>query len=354
MAINSTKTTDLVEIVEQGFDVDGSRWALICADILAPGLFDHSGAIKAEAHRVIAGYVRCVPAGHTARARLIIGDVHVLALVLPKTRTCRLYTPGAAQETFLLTLSEDATLQAHVDALGQHPPTFTTIDQVTTTYRLVDLVSPSTLVAGHDRAALETAVRQQVETLVHLMWTYRPPLVERLQDWFLQMTTEQMPLLHQVLRFVAVLPSLRFDRSRREMVRALRENVRLLIRTLTTQADHRGRRDRLLALVARLIALAARALPPRVVGALVDHAVALIAARFILSDTPAQVSARLEDLTRLGRDASLDQLGELVLTPWEADHYADAVIQLIDLATTHYGSSADQQAVNDAGIPRAQ
>jgi RHH-type transcriptional regulator, proline utilization regulon repressor / proline dehydrogenase / delta 1-pyrroline-5-carboxylate dehydrogenase len=354
MAINSAKSTDSVEVVERGLDVDGSRWALIFADILAPGLFAHDGAINAEAHRVIASYVRCVPPGHVARARLIIGDVHVLALVLPETRTCRLYTPGAAQETFLLTLSEDATLQAHVDALGQHPSTFTTIDQVTAMYRLVDLASPSTPVAGHDRAALATVVRQQVETLVRLMGTYKPSPVERLQDWFLQVTTEHTPLLHQVLRFVAVLPSLRFDRSRREMVRALRENVRLLLRTLATQPDHHGRRDRLLALVARLIAFAARALPPRVVGVLVNRAVALIATRFIVPDTPVEVSARLEDLKHLGRDASLDQLGELVLTQPEADHYADAVIRLIDLAAAHYGSSAERRTVNDAGIPRAQ
>jgi RHH-type transcriptional regulator, proline utilization regulon repressor / proline dehydrogenase / delta 1-pyrroline-5-carboxylate dehydrogenase len=354
MATDSAKTTDLVEVVERGIDIDGSRWALIFADILAPGLFDHDRAINAEAHQVIAGYVRCVLPRHVARARLIIGDVHVLALVLPETRTCRLYTPGAAQETFLLTLSEDATLQAHVVALGRHPPTFTTIEQVTATYRLVDLPSPRTPVVGHDRAALETIVRQRVETLVRLMRTYRPSPVERLQDWFLQVTTEHTPLLHQVLRFVAVLPSLRFDRSHREMVRALRENLRLLRHTLTTQPDHHGTHGRLLALVARLIALVARALPPCVVGALVNRAVALIATRFIVPDTPAEVSARLEDLKRLGRNASLDQLGELVLTQQEADHYAKAVIRLIDLATTHYGSSVDRRTVNDAGIPRAQ
>ena len=68
MGTDSTKTTDMVEIVEQGFDVDGSRWALIVADILAPGLFDDDGAISAEAHRVIAGYMRRVPPGRVARA----------------------------------------------------------------------------------------------------------------------------------------------------------------------------------------------------------------------------------------------------------------------------------------------
>ena len=354
MATDGTKSMDLIGIIEREVDVDGWRWSLIIADVLAPGLFDEAGAIKAKAHQVIANYVRCVPPQQVARARLIIGDFHVLALVLPETRTCRLYTPGAAQETFLSTLSDDAALQAHVNALGQHPPTFTSIDQVTATYRLVDLPSPHTSLGGHDRVAWETEVYHQIERLAHLIETYTPSPVEHLQDWFLRVTTEHTPLLHQVLRFVAVLPSLRFDRSRREMVRALDEDVRLLRRTLTTQHDHYGWRDRLLAFVARLVALAAGTLPPRLIGALVDRAVALIATRFIVPDTPSEVSARLVDLTRLGRDASLDQLGELVLTQPEADRYADAVMRLIDLSATHYGSSADRRTVNAAGIPRAQ
>ena len=44
MAIESTKTTDLVEVVERGVDIGGSRWVLVVADILAPGLFAGGGA----------------------------------------------------------------------------------------------------------------------------------------------------------------------------------------------------------------------------------------------------------------------------------------------------------------------
>ena len=78
-----------------------------------------------------------------------------------------------------------------------------------------------------------------------------------------------------------------------------------------------------------------------------------MAARFIVPEGSAAVMGRLEDLERLGRSASLDQLGELVLTQQEAERYAEAVIRLIDLAATHYGSSADRRLVNAAGIPRA-
>jgi RHH-type proline utilization regulon transcriptional repressor/proline dehydrogenase/delta 1-pyrroline-5-carboxylate dehydrogenase len=79
-----------------------------------------------------------------------------------------------------------------------------------------------------------------------------------------------------------------------------------------------------------------------------------MASRFIVPDTPVEVTARLEELDRLGRDASLDQLGELVLMRREAEQYADAVIRLIDLVAVHYGSSAERRVVNAAGIPRAQ
>jgi RHH-type proline utilization regulon transcriptional repressor/proline dehydrogenase/delta 1-pyrroline-5-carboxylate dehydrogenase len=347
------RTADLGELIERVVEVDSRRWAIIFADILAPALLDSKGAIRSEAQAVITGCVERVPPGKVARVRLVIADFHVLALVLPHTRTCRLYTPGAAQEDFLLKLSTDAQLQAHVDALRQFPAALTTIEEVTATYALVDLTSPTLSIAGRDRDTLVDAVKEQVHILTNMVNTYASPPLERLQGWFLSMIAENERMLRQVLRFVAVLPSLRFDRSRRELVRALRENIRLLQSALSPDYQSQSLRARLLVLATRAIALATRVMPPRVVGAVVDRAVSLMAARFIVPDRPADVTARLEDLARLGRDASLDQLGELVLTQQEADHYADAVIRLIDLAAAHFGSSVDRRLLNDAGIPRA-
>lgn len=354
MVTESAVATDLVGLVERSIDVDGSRWALVFADILAPAVLDHDGAIATQAQAIITNYVKLVPPGKVARARLVIADVHLLAVILPDTRTCRLYTPGAAQEAFLLQLSEDERLQAHVSAVEQYSPTFTAIDEVTAAHGLVDLASPDAPIVGHDRTGRVSEVERQVRTLIGRVNAYTPALVERLQNWFLSVIAEDELLLRQVLRFVAVLPSLRFDRSGREVVRALREAVHSLQRSPMTSDHSRSRRARLLSLAARAIARTARVLPPRVVGAVLDRAVGLMAARFIIPDTSAAVKARLTDLERLGRDASLDQLGELVLVRQEAERYADAVIRLIDLAAAHYGGSADRRVVNDAGIPRAQ
>jgi RHH-type proline utilization regulon transcriptional repressor/proline dehydrogenase/delta 1-pyrroline-5-carboxylate dehydrogenase len=268
---------------------------------------------------------------------------------VPERHTCRLYTPGATQEAFLLSLSNDGPLRGRVEALRRDPPTRRAIDAVTARYGLVDLASPAAPVAGCERAVVLHEVRQWVAALAQSMQGYRPSTVERLQDRLLQATTDHAALL----RFVAILPSLRFDRSRREVVRALRENARLL-RAALTQSQPPSRRDKLLAYGAGAMALAARLLPPRLVGAAVDRAVGLMAARFIVPDTPPDVQARLAELDRLGRDASLDQLGELVLTRQEAEAYAAAVIRLIDLAAAHYGSSAARRLVNRAGMPRAQ
>ncbi|HSF30597.1 MAG TPA: proline dehydrogenase family protein [Candidatus Tectomicrobia bacterium] len=354
MATDSAVATEFVGLVERTIDVDGSRWGVIFADILAPALLDHDGAIATPAQAVIARYVRLVQLGKVSRTRLVIADVHLLAIVQPDTRTCRLYTPGATEEAFLLQLREDEHLQGHVRAIGQSPPTFTAIDEVTAAYRLADLASPDAPIAGHDRASLMREVERQVHTLIGRVNAYTPALVERMQNWFLSAIAEDEPLLRQVLRFVAVLPSLRFDRSGHEVVRALREAVGFLPGAPMISRHRRSLRGWLLSLAARAIALTARLLPSRVVGAVVDWAVGLMAARFIIPDTPAAVEARLVELHRLGRDASLDQLGELVLVRQEAERYAEAVIRLIDLVAAHYGSSADRRVVNDAGIPRAQ
>jgi hypothetical protein len=228
MATESVRASGFAEVIERLIDVGGSPWTLIFADILAPSLLNDGGVINAEAQTVVADYLKRVPPGSVAWARLAIADVHLLALVLPDTQTCRLYTPGMAQEAFLGELSGDAALQAHLDAIDQHPPTFTTIDEVTAKYELVPLRSPAAAVAGRDRAVLVDSTRRQVEALIHVMEAYKPSRLERLQDWFLEVIAADQALLRQVLRFVAVLPSLRFDRSGREVTRVLRENLRLL------------------------------------------------------------------------------------------------------------------------------
>jgi RHH-type transcriptional regulator, proline utilization regulon repressor / proline dehydrogenase / delta 1-pyrroline-5-carboxylate dehydrogenase len=353
IATNGAKSADLVDLVGRVIEVNGLRWAIIFADILAPALLDDAGTLNGEAHAVIADCIRRVPPDQVAHVRLVIVDFHVLALVLPEARTVRLYTPGVAQEAFLLHLSPDPHLQEHIDILSQHPPRLTSIEEVTTQYDLVDLASPTLPFEAHNRPALVDGVRRHVRALVSRVHSYKPPLVERGQNWVLDLIARDALLLRQALRFVALLPSLRYDRSRREVVRALHDNVRLMQRAQSLQLPYQGTRWRILAYAAQAVALVARIVPPRLVGAVVDRVVGLMAARFIVPESRAAVMGRLEDLRRLGRSASLDQLGELVLTQREAEQYADEVMRLIDFAATHYGSSAARRLVNEAGIPQA-
>ena len=353
IAAERSNSTDLPRLVEGVIDVDGLPWGLVFADILAPGLLEAEGALSAEARLVIAKAVRSVRPGHIARLRIVITGFHVLALIMPANRVCRLYSPGAAQEVFVLKLSADSRLQEHVNALEGFSAQATSITEVTTTYGLADLVSPDAPIEGHDRAALVAMVQQRVEALTHRMTRYKPSLVERLQDSFLQITAADELLLRQVLRFVALLPSLRFDASRREVVHAIRENAQRLRAQMAQRLDRRPL-VWLWSCAARFIEIATHCVPSRLVGAVVDRLVGLMAARFIVSDTPSAVKARLEELHRLGRDASLDQLGELVYTQEEAERYAAAVVRLIDLAATSDGNPADRRLVNAAGIPRVQ
>jgi RHH-type proline utilization regulon transcriptional repressor/proline dehydrogenase/delta 1-pyrroline-5-carboxylate dehydrogenase len=350
---DSAKTLDFSKVVDQAIELNGVRWVLIFADMLRPALFDQAGVVKGEAQTVIADAIRCVPPGKVARLRLIIADYHLLALVLPDLGTCRLYTPGLAQETFLLRLLADTRLQEHVDAVRQYLPTVTSIETVTAKCHRLDLPSLTVAVGAHKRTAMIDMVIGQVDVLVRLEERYRPPLTERIQNAFLNLLAREEQLLRQVLRFVALLPSLRYDRSRREVVRALRENVRLLRYAHIRTSQRQSYRARLMMYTAQAVALVTRIVPSGMVGAVINWAVGVMAARFIVPENPAAVRGRLKDLERLGRWASLDQLGELVLTQQEAERYADRVMQLIDLAATHYTSSADHRVINAAGIPQA-
>jgi RHH-type proline utilization regulon transcriptional repressor/proline dehydrogenase/delta 1-pyrroline-5-carboxylate dehydrogenase len=350
---DSANTVDVGEIVEQAIKSNGVQWVLIFAGMLRPALCDNSGAISGEAQTVITEAIRCVPPGKVARLRLIIADYHLLALIMPDMRICRLYTPGLTKENFLLCQSADAPLQAHVDAVTQNLPTVTSIEVVTAQHYGLDHAALAVPVKVYKRTAVMDATRRQVDVLVHLEDTYRPPLLERVENAFLHVIARDDLLLHQVLRFVALLPSLRYDRSRQEVVRALRENISLLRDAHVQMPQRQSSRSHLLVGAAQVLALVARAVPPRVVGALTDRVVGVMAARFIVPESSAAVMGRLEHLERLARSASLDQLGELVLTQQEAERYAGGVMQLIDLAAAYYKSSADHRVVNAAGIPQA-
>ena len=61
-----------------------------------------------------------------------------------------------------------------------------------------------------------------------------------------------------------------------------------------------------------------------------------MAKRFIAGESIEKVTDAFKSLSASHREATLDQLGELVVSEKEADHYQDEVLKLISGLKEHY------------------
>ncbi len=75
----------------------------------------------------------------------------------------------------------------------------------------------------------------------------------------------------------------------------------------------------------------------------------MLATRFIAGESIEKVTSSLSSLLKSGRDATLDQLGELVVSNKEADLYLNDVLKVIKGFNRHVKKGSR----NGAGINRA-
>jgi len=198
--------------------------------------------------------------------------------------------------------------------------------------------------------SLDAATRALAARLERAMAAHWPSARERLSQWGLVLATDVALLRVHLLRFVSALPALDHDVDGSEVARLLRETLRRM------QEGHdlaRARGDAALALPVA-IALAVRAglavtalLPAGWIGRAARAATRLVARTFIAGEDIGRAGPALIALRATDRDATLDQLGELVVCEREADQYRDRVLAMIAGLAQHRG------ARNSAGIPRA-
>lgn len=185
---------------------------------------------------------------------------------------------------------------------------------------------------------------------------YRPGLLERLSQLGLGLNAKYAILRVHALRFVAALPSLDHDKQGAEVVRLLRETLRRIADDSATaqRREATGERSPLppsLLVACKFALTATRWLPRMWVAALTRLGVRTLARIFIAGEDMHTAWPALQSLRDSGRDATLDQLGELVVSEAEADVYRDRVMQLIEGLGQRYAGVKD--AHNAAGIQRA-
>ncbi|MSQ84733.1 MAG: aldehyde dehydrogenase family protein [Myxococcales bacterium] len=199
--------------------------------------------------------------------------------------------------------------------------------------------------------AIHTETERVARQLAGAMDDHRPSLRERISQWGLELTTEIAVLRVHLLRFVAALPALDHDVRGAEVARLLRETLRRMLSD-DEQLRHGQRESEAMPTwMVQAVGLAARVtavLPQAWVARATRAVVRAMARTFIAGEDMHRAHKALDALAKTNRDATIDQLGELVVSEVEADTYRDRVLALI----AGFAENGTHGRTN-AGIPRA-
>ncbi len=225
------------------------------------------------------------------------------------------------------------------------------IERVTARHKLVDLMSERSdeTASGGPLPSVEAAARRQGQSLLGRIGSYSPRFMERCTQLGFDLAADYPAFRIHMLRFVAMLPSLDFDDRGDEVKRLLAETVRRTLRASSRSERGKGRRLPLPLIGSLwLMRIVMFFVPARLLAHLTRATVRRFARMLIAGETIGEAQRTLADLAKTGRSATLDQLGELVVSEPEADTYLERVLGLI--------SGFDSEATlgrNAAGIPTA-
>ncbi|MFP5385627.1 MAG: bifunctional proline dehydrogenase/L-glutamate gamma-semialdehyde dehydrogenase [Bacteriovoracia bacterium] len=192
-----------------------------------------------------------------------------------------------------------------------------------------------------------------LKELVKKVGDYNSSLFEKVSDYGLTLTAQYDLIRVHVLKFLALLPSLDHDKRGYEVKRNLLESLRRLLDDSKALSLQKKRGTRQLPLhLTILFSVAmniASFMPAALLATIVRIMVRMMARRFIAGESINTSHETLRQLRNSKREATLDQLGELVVSAKEADEYFEKVLQLIHGLKQHIPKGEK----NKAGILNA-
>ena len=192
------------------------------------------------------------------------------------------------------------------------------------------------------------------EKIVKEIGKYKKSLFEKMSDFGLSLTANFMLVRVHLLKYLAILPSLDHDKHGTEVKRIFLETLRRLIKDSKTAefkklSGQKRALPKVYIYIASIILKIADIVPPKILAYLIRKSVSIMATRFIAGENMSQAQNSLEGLLNTGRDATLDQLGELVVSHKEAEEYTEKVLSLIN-GFEHFIKKGSR---NKAGILQA-
>lgn len=292
------------------------------------------------------------------RVQLTVRSTPFLVGFFFKNKEIRFFTPKLSQELFLLQQSEILDLNLDiVKDLRKHTELAASlqvknfpsvIESLISTQGLVDLFNDKRFVKVEERS------QEIIKKLLGKLNEYQPSLFEDVSDFGLGLTAQFALLRIHLLKFLAILPSLDHDKKGVEVKRILIESLFRFLKD-NNSAKRMKKKGQERSLPARytfgikIIYLIAKILPASPLASIVRSSVRLMAKRFIAGESIEKADKSLKALSLTGRDVTLDQLGELVVSEREADHYKTEVLKLVKGFSLHVKKGER----NVAGINRA-
>lgn len=292
------------------------------------------------------------------RIQLVFRSVPFLVGFYFDRKEVRFYTPKLSQELFILQQSEildlnlplvkELRFHAELAASLQVKNFPTHIENLIKTENLPDLLNDP----FYEEVEEKTEVI--VKKLLSFLNEYRPTLFEDITDFGLGLTAQFALLRIHLLKFLAILPSLDHDQKGREVKRILIEALfRFLKDNKKALRTKKKGQDRSLpstyTFLIKIFYYVAKIFPAQYLALTVRGAVRLMARRFIAGENIENANKSLKALRMTRRDVTLDQLGELVVSEAEANHYKNEVLKLVNGFSLH----VEKGEKNIAGINRA-
>lgn len=292
------------------------------------------------------------------RVQLTIRSVPFLIGFFFKSREIRFFTPKLSQELFLLQQSEILDLNLDiVKDLRKHTELAASlqvknfpsvIESLIATQDMPDLLNDKRFVK------VEARSQEIIKKLLTKLNEYQPSIFEDVTDFGLGLTAQYALLRIHLLKFLAILPSLDHDKKGSEVKRILVESLSRFLKDngRARRMKKKGQERSLpgsYTLGIKIFYYLALVMPASPLTRLVRYSVRLMAKRFIAGESIEKADKSLKALSLTGRDVTLDQLGELVVSEREADHYKSEVLKLVKGFSLHVKKGEK----NVAGINRA-
>jgi len=298
------------------------------------------------------------------RNYITLNGISFSASIICKEKLIILTSPNMSQELFILETLSNEDIQKlikndknfyefkhYMDKIVKLDPRDfpTRFELITYKYRLAHLLKNDNLYTS-DNADLS----RRIEDLLFHVRKYKSSFLEKITDKGLALTAKYALLRIHLLKFIAILPSLDHDEKGNEVKKILMESFRRIIEDSKKAKLKQlsGQNQPLPIIFIQLFKfyyLLVHLFPASMLASIVRFKVKFMAKRFIAGTDIEDAKKSISTLSSSGRCVTLDQLGELVVSETEADHYMNKVINLIQGFSIHFKKGEK----NSVGINKA-